>query len=184
MRPLLVASFFAVVTAAAALATPSDDVVNAFTEMASASSYHMAIQSAQGQTMDIDMVPPDKMHMLMGGGKAEMIRAAGATYVKVNGNWMKLPMGMPQMDQQMGAVSYVQSVGRNPKQARVDDLGSKSVDGATYHAYKVTPQDGKPATLYVDGSGYPARIDVSEGKGTSIVRFSKFNAPLTIDAPI
>ena len=183
MRPLLVASFIAVVTAAAALATPSDDVVNAFTKMGSASSYHMAIESAQGQ-MDIDMVPPDKMHMLVSGGKMEMIRIAGSTYVKVNGNWMKLPMAMPQMDQQMGAVSYVQAVGSHPRQTQVDDLGSKSVDGATYHAFRLTPEKGEPATLYVDGSGYPARVDVTEGKSTSIVRFSKFNAPLTISAPI
>jgi len=181
MRPLLLALFLAAATPAAALATPTDDVVNAFTKMGTASSYHMAIQSAQG-SMDIDMVPPDKMHMM--GAHVEMIRIGGATYVKVNGNWMKLPAAMPQMQQQMGAVSYVQSVGNNAKQAKVEDLGSRSLDGATYHAYKVTGQDAKPATLYVDGSGYPARVDVVEEKGTSTVRFSKYNAPMTIAAPI
>jgi hypothetical protein len=182
MRRLIAASFFAVAAAAGAFATPTDDVANAFTKLGTATSYHMAVQTAQGGSMDIDMVPPEKMHATM--AQVEMIRVAGATYVKVNGNWMKLPSAVPQMAAQMGAVSYIQSVGNNPKQAQVEDLGMKTVDGASYHAYKVTPADGKPSTLYVDASGLPARVDVTEPRWTSIVRFTKYNAPLSIDAQI
>lgn len=185
MRRLFAAVILSVCAAATtgiALATPSDDIANAFKNLAQASSYHMNVQTSQGQKMDIDMVPPNKMHMMM--GPMEMIRLASATYMKVNGNWMKMPGAMPQMTQQGAAMTYVQTLGSHPNDAKVDDLGMQSVDGVSVHAYKVTPNSGQPATVYVDGSGRPARIDVTEKNGTSVVRFSNYNATLDIQAPI
>ncbi len=182
MRRFLIATAALVLASAtSAFATPSDDVANAFMGLGTATSYHLAIQTSRGQTMDIDVAKPNKMHMTM--AQMEMISIAGGTYVKVNGNWMKLPAPMPQM--QSAAFGYVQALSNTkPSDVTVDDLGSKSVDGGTYHAYKVTAKDGKPATLYVDGSGVIARCDVIDQSGTSIVRFSKFNAPVSIEAPI
>jgi hypothetical protein len=182
MRRFLIATAALVLASAtSAFATPSDDVANAFMSLGTATSYHMAIQTSRGQTMDADVAKPNKMHVTM--AQMEMISVAGGTYVKVNGNWMKLPTAIPQM--QSPAFNYVQTLTNSkPSDVTVDDLGSKSVDGATYHAYKVTSKEGKPATMYVDGSGVIARIDVTDQSGTSIVRFSKFNAPVSIEAPI
>ncbi len=180
MRGSIVAVFLVLATSAAALATPADDVAGAFAAWGKATSYHMAVITAKGQQMDGDFVRPDKMHLTM--GPMEMITLADGTFVKMNGSWMRLPRPMPQM--QSGALTYVEGLGRNPKDTTVEDLGTKSVDGASYHAYKVTPNGGKPSTVYVDGAGLVARVDVTEGDGTSIVRFSKYNAPVTIVAPI
>jgi len=180
MRRLLVASLVAAVTATSALASPTDDVTNALLALGKASSYHLVVQTSKGQKMDGDVVRPDKMHLTM--GPMEMISLSDATYVKMNGSWMKMPQPMPQM--QSGAFSYVNTLGRSPKDVSVEDLGPKSADGAGYHAYKVTPSGGKPSTVYIDGAGVVARIDVTDPDGTSIVRFSNFNAPVNIVAPI
>jgi hypothetical protein len=181
MRRLFIAAAIVIASASGALAAPADEVGKALVNLGTATSYHMAIESSRGQKMDIDVVRPDKMHMMM--PQAEMIMVAGGTYVKVNGNWMKLPRPMPQM--QSAAVGYVQTLGNaKPSDVVVEDLGTKSVDGANYHAYKVTPKDGKPANVYVDGAGLVTRMDVTDQSGTSIVRFSKFNAPISIDAPL
>lgn len=181
MRRLFIAAAVVLASATGALATPTDDIGNAFIALGAATSYHIAIQ-ARGQAMDIDMVKPNKMHMT--NGQMEMISIAGAAYVKANGNWMKLPAAMPQQMQNAG-FGYVQTLADSkPNDVAVEDLGAKSVDGATYHAYKVTPKDGKVSNVYLDGSGVIARCDVTDQTGTSIIRFSKFNAPISIDAPM
>lgn len=181
MRRSLVAAAIVLASATGAFATPSDDVGHAFIALGAATSYHVAIQ-ARGQTMDIDMLKPNKIHMMT--AQMEMISIAGAAYVKVNGTWMKLPAAMPQQMQNVG-FGYVQTLANSkPNDVTVEDLGPKSVDGATYHAYKVTPKDGKVSNVYLDGSGVIARCDVTDRSGTSIIRFSKFNAPISIDAPI
>lgn len=62
----------------------------------------------------------------------------------------------------------------------------KTADGTAYHTYLVKDSDGSgtATTVYVDGNGYPARMDVADNRGTQTVTFSNFNGAITIDAPI
>ena len=175
MRLLLAASFIALASVTSALADPTDDVRKALVNFANVTSYHMTFES-KSQKGEADVVKPNKMHMVA--GPMEMITIADGTYVKVQGNWMKLPRPMPQVQNAM--FGYVHDLGAKPQDVTVEDLGSKTIDGAGYHAYKVTPNGGKPSTVYVDGSGLLARIVTDTGS----VTFSKFNAPVKIEAPV
>jgi len=175
MRRLLATFFILGASVTSALADPTDDVRKALVNFAGVSSYHLTFES-KAQKGEADFVKPDKMHMTA--GPAEVITIADGTYVKVLGNWMKLPRPMPQMQNAM--LGYVRDLSSKPQDVTVDDLGPKSVDGASYHAYTVTPKGGKPATVYIDGAGLLVRVDADEGS----VKLSNFNAPVNIEAPI
>jgi outer membrane lipoprotein-sorting protein len=83
------------------------------------------------------------------------------------------------------AQDFAEKARTNPN-INVSDLGMKTVDGTAYHAYLVKDSDGSGSatTVYVDANGYPARMDVTDTRGTQTVTFSNFNGPITIDAPI
>lgn len=183
MRRLILAASLAAAMAVPALADPAGDVRNAFLKFADASSYHIAVSSSRGPAGEGDFVKPDRMHMMM--GPAEMIALPDATYVKAGGNWMKLPRPMPNA---LGpTLDYVKGISTGkPADLKVEDLGMKTVDGSSFHAYKVEPKDAAVSTVYVNGDGYVARIDaVEKGNGaTSVVKFSNYNAAIKIEAPI
>jgi hypothetical protein len=179
MRVLL-AAILALSASSAALADPTGDVQKALVAFGNASSYHIAVESPKAPKVEGDVSKPDRMHFTM--GSSEMITIGGLTYVKAGGNWMRLPQAMPGMAG--AALTYVQNLASRPLDAPVEDLGTKSVDGKSYHAYKVSPTGGRPTTIYVDGAGTVARIDVVEGDATSIVRLSNYNVPVKIEAPV
>jgi outer membrane lipoprotein-sorting protein len=105
----------------------------------------------------------------------------------MQGTWRQF--SMPGMDRMTGPISnaqaFAQKASTNPN-VNVSDLGMKTVDGSVYHAYLVKDSDngGSATTVYVDGNGYPARMDVTDSKGTQSVTFSNFNGTIAIDAPI
>ena len=61
------------------------------------------------------------------------------------------------------------------------DLGMRTIDGASLHAYSVTnPKSHKIDTVFLDNGGRITRV---EGRG-AVITISKFNTPMTIAAPI
>jgi hypothetical protein len=161
-----------------AYASPTDDVRAAAIKFAALSSYQMSFgNGARSGTLDV--VKPDSMHMQS--RSTEMIRIGSTTYVKTGSRgWIKLA-AMPGT----GAASMadqVRSMTRDANDASATDLGMKSVDGETLHAYRMTTKGGKPSTIYVGSDGLIHRI---AGTSTdSNIRFGKFNAVAPIRAPI
>ena len=163
-----------------ALADPTNDVKNAFVKLATASSYHVQIE-AHGKTLEGDVAPPDKSHFVM--PPMEMIMLGKTTYVKINGSWMQF--AVPGVDKMFAGYQQVTSMAKTPENVSVTDLGMKSPDGAPLHAYSIKNTDSStPAIVYVDGSGSAVRVDETSANGTSIIRFSNFNVPVNIVAPI
>jgi hypothetical protein len=171
---LLVAALVAALTTQA-LADAQGDVKNAMIQFSKLTSYHMTAHGL-GKTIDADIVNPGKMHVVM--GSMELIRLDTTTYVKINGEWRKF--AFPGMDRLSGPAMTVQQLVAHKGDFVVSDLGPKTIDGATLHAYTVKATEGPATTMYLDASGNLARADTGEGYAT----FSKFNAPITIDAPI
>ena len=161
-----------------AYASPADDVRAAAIKFAALSSYQMSFgKGARSGTLDV--VKPDSMHMQS--GSTEMIRIGSTTYVKTGPRgWMKLA-AMPATGPAAMA-DQVRSLARDAKEGSVTDLGMKSIDGETLHAYRTTTKSGKQSTIFVGSDGLIHRI-----AGTSMdsnIRFGKFNAVAPIRAPI
>jgi hypothetical protein len=180
MKRLLVALALAVTVAAAAVpasADPTADVRGAMIAFAKATSYHVSA-TAEGRDIEADFLPPSRAHFIA--APIEVITIDGTTWVKLGGGWRQF--AVPGMDRITGFVQGTIDTMRNPPDDMVvTDLGPKSVDGAALHAYGVTTKSAAgTTTVYIDRSGLLARIDTNDG---STVRFSKFNAPLTIAPP-
>jgi len=170
-----------VVSAAPALADATADVKNAFLTLARASSYHIAATTAGGQTMSGDFVNPGKMHITA--GPMEMIVIDTETFVKMQGAWHQF--AFPGADRMTGPFAHIQSYVKAHENLAAIDLGPKVVDGTTLHAYSVRGGGtDHAATVYVDSSGNLVRIDSADSAGTTVIRFSNVNGPITIVAPI
>jgi outer membrane lipoprotein-sorting protein len=171
-------------TTVAALADPTNDLKNAMINLSKASAYHMTA-SIGGHAIEGDVVKPNKMHITA--GPMEMIIIDKTSYFKMQGTWHQF--SAPGMDRMTAPMTYAQDFAEKAKSnpnINVSDLGMKTVDGAAYHAYLIKDSDGSGSatTVYVDGNGYPARMDVVDSHGTQTVTFSNFNGAITIDAPI
>jgi hypothetical protein len=163
-----------------AYASAIDDVKGAVLRLAALSSYQMSFGAgARSATMDI--VKPNSMHMQ---SKAvEMISVGGSAYVKSGGRgWIKIPSSTSQGMATSPYTDWARVAMSDTKGVSATDLGMKSIDGETVHAYLMT-KDGKQSTMYVGGDGLPHRIDSGTSPGQS-VRFGKFNAVAPIRAPI
>jgi outer membrane lipoprotein-sorting protein len=180
MKRLLCALALVVFSAAPALADPKSDVTGAMVTLGTAKSYHVMVNS-HGQTGDIDMVKPDKMHVVF--GPMEMIKIANASYMKMNGSWQKF--SMPGVSERLTGMyeGVLKNATSHVDDLIVTDLGNKVVDGVPLHAYTLKNKDSTvaPSTVYLDGKGMPVRMDTSDG---TVVHFSKINDPITIDAPM
>jgi len=181
MRRFSIAAFvLAGACAVPALATPADDVTNALAGFAGLTSYHFTVE-ASGKHAEGDWVAPDKMQMSM--PPMQMIHIGTTTWVLAGGHWMQLQAdpssGMT------GGLSEMRTMSANPKDVTVTDLGPKTVDGETMHAYSVVGKgETTPAVIYVGSDGRVHRIEKTSAQGkTSIMTFSKFNQPVTIAPP-
>ena len=178
MKRLTAALLLVLAMGVPALADPTNDVKNAFLTLMSAKSYHM---SAEGKShvIDADFVSPGKYHVSV--GPMEMIMLDKTVYVKMQGTWRQF--SFPGSDMMMGSFMKVREMASHPENVDVTDLGTKIVDGGPLHAYSVQSKgEAKPAIIYVNAGGYPVRVDVDGGN--EVVRFSNFNAPIDIVAPI
>jgi hypothetical protein len=141
------------------------------------SSYQMEMMGKGAKSVTIDVVKPGNMHMRAQG--VEMIVVGTGMYMKMGGNWMKMPH---QKTSGMGDMaSKVRAMTKGANAVTATDLGMKSVGGETLHAYRMKQSDGTESTVYVGRDGYCHRIDT---KDNSSVTFSKFNAVPPIRAPI
>ena len=165
--------------AAPAYADATGDVRAAVLKVVGLSSYEMSFGTGS-RSGTMDFAKPGNWHVRTATG--EMIVIGSDFYVKRgNSGWMKLPASasanaMRTLFDNMG------SLGRRPSNATATDLGMKSVDGESLHAYRVKDSDGHEATVYVGRDGFVHRV--ADGNGTGGVRLSKFNAAPPIHAPM
>jgi hypothetical protein len=179
MKRLLFALALVAATAVPALADPTADLSHAMQNLGRATSYHIQF-TAKGMSLDIDAMPPQKMHMT--GGPMEVVKIDNDTYVKMGETWRKF--NIPGIEQMTGMYKTTIDAASHPTADMiVTDLGPKVVDGVPLHGYTWTDKEHPKAsaTFYLDGGGNISRIQPTEG---GVIRITKINAPMTIVAPI
>ena len=172
---LLSAVVFIAGSALPARADATSDVDNALLTTFKQSSYHMHMTTQNGDTIDGDMVPPDRMQMTIKQG--EVIVISGTTYLKLNGTWQKFPGVNPMMTR----TDVLRGLQANKGKYTVDDLGMKLVGGVPLRAYRTTDLATKKTTLlYVDGDHRIVRIET----GGDVMEFTRFGENVSITAPM
>ncbi|GAC1616132.1 MAG: hypothetical protein NVS4B13_10100 [Candidatus Elarobacter sp.] len=172
---------FVALTTVPAQASPTDDVRAAMLRLAGLSSYELSF-GMSGQTGVMDFVKPDDFRMKASG--MEMVRVNKVTYLRMGpGKWTKLPetsgsKGAGPMD----ISDHIRTMAKQANAITATDLGMKSVDGETLHAYRMKDNGGTQSTVYIAADGLVHRVDNGGREGS--VRFSKFNGVAPIRAPI
>jgi len=172
---LFAAIAFVGATTVPAFADATGDVKNAVIATAKARSYHIELMTARGPVSG-DVVKPGRMHMVTPG--SETIIVDQTMYVKVSGTWRKFPAAGVSP---MSSLDVAQQMASNHGDMVATDLGPRVVKGTTLHAYRVNNLSAKKTEMFfLDGSGRIVRIET----GTTVIRMSRFNAPVSIRAPI
>jgi hypothetical protein len=158
----------------AASADVSPAVTNAIVLMSKLPSYHMSMTTPEGPA-ETDVSNPGKMHTVMKAGEMYMI---GPTmYMKIGGKWTKFANSNSNSDSDVLA-RYHKFASNYSSQ----DLGMRTVASGSFHAYAIhdTTHPNLKNTIYLDGSGRIARMDID----AQVVTFSRFGVPVSIQAPM
>jgi hypothetical protein len=173
LKQFLTAIALVASTAAPVLADPTGDIQNAMIAFTKLSSYHMEIATGTGQTIVSDYASPGRYHTIAAG--TEAIIVGPTMYLKLNGAWQKLPGSMGPM------TDYSKNITKHPRGIVVTALGPRIVGGAPLRAYRVVDTaTHKPSTIFLDGSGRLVRMET----GSIVMTISRFNAPVSIHAPM
>lgn len=187
-------------TATTAAQAPSsgntgDTLLKAFTSWGSVKSFRAKMtvsgSPAAAQTMTMEMVMPDRMHMTS--AQFEMIVIANTTYLKIGNQWQKMTLPQSQsFDVNLFNPKNYETKLQNPGALPdIKILGPDTVEGVPTIAYQITSpaQSGTPtATTKVwigVADGFPHKIESGTSTGTATIIFSDFNSPaINITAPI
>ncbi|MGB8267422.1 MAG: hypothetical protein WCE44_13925 [Candidatus Velthaea sp.] len=188
-RLLAFFALFALSTGLAGADTPAPagtfppQLAAAFTNWVSATSFHVRSE-AYGHEVNIDFVKPGKLHAVTGGGKLEIIRIDGDTYVKRDSAWHKF--SFPGLDGILDPVAKINEyVTAHRETLTVTDVGLTTIDGASLHGYSVLRENvhKSPTIIYVGADNLIHEVTQHTRFGTVTVTVSNYNAPITIIAP-
>lgn len=178
MRSLLAFVAFAALSTGLAAANPIPPGLKlALTNFYNAKTYHMSI-SGQGMAINVDVVNPNRTHTITAG--IETISIGPVSYTRMNGTWQKLAQPGPDF----GDVrKHLPGMMDDNPNVTVTDRGMTTVGGRTYHRYTYVTTDSPDLATTID-VGSDNEIYRLGYQGGLQVTLSKFNAPITITAPI
>ena len=151
------------------------DLQQARTAFDAVHSWHAVEQMPNGHTVTVDHVAPDRWRIQVMPGMSE-IMIGNNMYMVRNGQSMRLPMVMPQI-QQMVNQNWLKIDPEVKRTAK--DLGMQVVNGVRLHAYSFTSK-GTAVKLYLNKDHLPAVTVVTSSNGTVTITYSGYNSPITI----
>ena len=158
-----------------ALADPNSALMNAVIATSRQPSYHISMTGPGIGTAEGDVVNPGKMHMIMKEGETIIVRPD--MYMKMGGKWKKIAGAGDTLDQS-DAIKQMQF---HHADYASQDLGMRTVGGATYHAYLVTnTKKHTKEMVFIDGSGRIGRFE----QGAMVMVFSKYGEAVSIVPPM
>jgi hypothetical protein len=163
----------------AAAADPYAAVQKAAAAFGAQKGIHAEERFSNGQTVLVDMVPPDRFHMFTPATKTGEIVIGHDMWMERDGKYTKLPAFAANM---VGGTidRYRQTFPQQIDKASVKDLGMQNVGGRMLHAYSYVAS-GAATTVWIDGNYLPQRM-VTTSKGiTTTVLYSYGN--VSVNAP-
>lgn len=139
-------------------------------------SWHAVELMTNGHTVTLDHVAPDRWRIQMMPGMSE-IMIGNNMYMVRNGQSMRLPMVMPQI-QQMVNQNWLTITPEIKRTLR--DLGMQKMNGTVLHAYSYSA-DGNSVTLYLSSDHLPAVSIVHTSNGKVTITYSGYNTAITIN---
>jgi hypothetical protein len=161
-----------------ALADAYDDLVKVHTAFQNAKSWHADENFSNGKVVTVDYVAPDHWRIQPNPKMTELI-IGNDVYMVQKGRATKLPFGGGMVRKSLEQVNL--NFSDEIKQS-ARDLGTQTLDGQSVHVYSYTVQ-GNPVTLYVGANSLPVQDVVQNKNLTTTIKYSQYNAPISIQAP-
>ncbi len=167
----------AVLAAKVAFAGAYEDLLKVQAAFQAAKSWHAEEHFSNGKTTIVEYSAPDRWRVQPSPEITELV-IGNDVYMVRNGRTTKLPFGGGMIRRMIERVGF--SLKEEVRQS-ARDAGMQTLNGQSVHVYSYTMQ-GTPVTLYVNAQGLPVQSVVKDKKVTTTVEYSKYNAPITIEA--
>jgi hypothetical protein len=161
-----------------ALADAYGDLKKAQAAFLNARSWHAEEHLSNGKTVAVDFSAPDRWRIEPTPAMTEVV-IGNDVYMVQGGHSMKMPMGGMMISKMIK--QFAISDDPEVKQS-AQDLGTQTLNGRTVHVYSYTVH-GVPETIYLGDDSLPVQAVVKNSSATTVVNYSKFNEPITIEAP-
>lgn len=163
-----------------ALADACGDLQNVQVAFRSAKSYHVEEHFSNGKTVVVEYSAPDRWRIQNSPTTTNLV-IGNNVYAVSNGQTSKIPFGgfiMRKMIEH-GEFSVDKDIQRSAQ-----DLGTQTLNGETVHVYSYASH-GNSATMYVSPDMLPVQVVVKDKEGKEVTTnvYSKYNQPISIDAP-
>jgi hypothetical protein len=174
---------------------PQQAVLNAIQAQLHGGPYRATTSVDSGGTiteMKTEVIPPDTMHIVIGGGNLEMILIKGVLWTKNNGaDWQQ--MGSP--DMMKNIFDSIQNQFNESNLHNVVYAGQEPVMGAQTDIYSFTTSLGEgtdaitsTVKLWVNqADGLPVRLEsngVTQGVAAHTVQSIEYDKSITVTAPM
>ncbi len=159
------------------------EVQAAFQKFSTAHTWRARITSPGGGTQTMDHVAPDRFHMSFskGGRTSDMFMIGREAWIQSGGTCQKLPAPLPMINPRQALEQ------QSDAKITVSRGGPETVDGSPTQTYMLTVDAQSRQVrekLYVaNGSGVPRRVEMPSERGTIVIDYLDYNAPITINNP-
>lgn len=192
MRTMVLSAVLVVALATAGGAVPGlkvkgdprawQEVSQALGRLASLRTYRVRADMAQGQTMVMEFVNPDRSRMVMAGGQVETVRVGNEVRFRMAGGpWQcRATMPLPEAPRAMPPAGEVEVTVERGPDAQVGGERTR-----TYRYWFGSRRD-MITRLYVSvRTGLPRRMQVldAQGRVQMTMDYVDFNAPIRIELP-
>jgi hypothetical protein len=180
----LAATFVLAAAPLTARADPAGDVRRAGEKFAQLKYFH-ATMTSRGVVSEVDCAAPDRFRVTTPAAKGPSYIIGAMMYVNAGGHYMSLPM--PGLTAMMGYLRTPAQATKFAATHQIKDLGPSSVDGVAVHTYGFDDTSHNITTHNVlavgEADGLPHRMTITGTQGATVINYSRFNVPVTINAP-
>jgi hypothetical protein len=180
MKRFTVSAFvvFAYLLSSVALADAYGALKKAQAAFLSARSWHAEEHLSNGKTVQVDFSAPDRWRIQPTPTMTEVV-IGNDVYMIQGGHSMKMPMGGMMISKM---IKQFQLADDPDVKKTAQDLGTQMLNGRTVHVYSYTVH-GVPETIYLGDDSLPVQAVVKNSSATTVVNYSQYNQPITIEAP-
>jgi hypothetical protein len=162
----------------AALADAYGDLMKAQAAFLNAKSWHAEEHFSDGKLVTVDFSAPDHWRIQPTPTMTEVV-IGNEVYMIQGGRSMKMPMGGFMVSRM---IKQFQIAADPEVKQTAQDLGTQTLNGRTVHVYSYSVH-GVPETLYLGDDSLPVQAVVKNSSVTTVVNYSQYNQPITIQAP-
>lgn len=146
-----------------------------------ATSWHAVMQLPGGKTLTMDYAAPNRWRVQPAPNITEIIVGNGV-YMDMAGHEMKLPAAYGAAIARTVHIHLFDAAQQAQVRSTLRDLGVQTLDGQKVHVYRYVLK-GITQTWYIGARDLPVRALLSGAGHSTVVQYSRYNVPVSIQAP-